>query len=239
MDYGFSAGTKYNPTLFVIGRHGYDGSYIVADGENDSSQKVYLARGSATEFVAEWETFENFAKEELLRLAKLYVQDEKLINAPATMWIVAHGQKYLSFEEKQTKKKELQNLMKNYEPQFLCDSKIMAELDKLLKKAERLDIELNFPHEKLSFSPEVEPFLPDSYKYFIDRTNGLSLDVGEIFSSTELNAIENMQEYLDAFGKDHKAEDWIFFADDGLGGYYAFKKIKADQKVYYYDFQFL
>ena len=86
-------------------------------------------------------------------------------------------------------------------------------------------------------------FMPKDYIEFMSITDGLSLSISEIFSYYDLpkeNGEENdfKQKYLDAYGLDYRAYEWLFFANDGMGGYYAFRNTQDDDKVYYFDHEF-
>lgn len=88
---------------------------------------------------------------------------------------------------------------------------------------------------------KLKSLLPKDYLNFMSITDGLSLRISEIFSVSEFiteQTSEFKQKYLDAYGMNYKSNDWLFFANDGMGGYYAFKNISGDKKVYYFNHEF-
>lgn len=78
---------------------------------------------------------------------------------------------------------------------------------------------------------------PEDYIEFLTITDGLD-DIYGIEGLVEINERhkKDIELYFDQLyeGK-YKAEDFVCFADDGMGGYYAFSKNTADKKVYYFD----
>ncbi|MCL2847525.1 MAG: SMI1/KNR4 family protein [Firmicutes bacterium] len=116
-------------------------------------------------------------------------------------------------------------------------SKVKKLLDILIKKCEAKVSPVNNNSNKFGDSQG----LPKEYLEFMNLTDGLGLSISEILdtSNREFAFIETNKEYkrefLGAFNKGYKAESYVLFASDGIGGNYAFSTQLKDKKVYYFD----
>ncbi|MDR2202659.1 MAG: SMI1/KNR4 family protein, partial [Clostridiales bacterium] len=91
--------------------------------------------------------------------------------------------------------------------------------------------------------------LPASYIEFMSLTDGWDeVGAGYIYGTAVGKNKDNMFVYTneeckkdiekyfyDLYDGEFKADDFTFFADDGMGGYYAFSKSERDEKVFYFD----
>ncbi len=85
-------------------------------------------------------------------------------------------------------------------------------------------------------------YVPKEVIKFYGQCNGFGVyALNDIFSLERLyNEAENFLEFIDAMGltEENEASVLVPVADDGMGGYYAFKSAVKDPTIYYLDHEF-